>query len=59
MLGNALAYAPNVSVAFLSAARLLNIIDRIPQYRNVSSIPGEQSMVKKSSCQNGLLLHNN
>lgn len=46
MLGNALAYAPNVSVAFLSAGRLLKIIDRVPQYRNVPSLPNEQSMVQ-------------
>jgi hypothetical protein len=34
MLGQSLAYAPNVGVAMISAGRILKILDRIPKIAN-------------------------
>lgn len=39
MLGQALAYAPNVSSALLSAARIFSMIDRVPKIINPNSAP--------------------
>lgn len=39
MLGQALAYAPNVSAAMISAGRILNMIDRIPKIQNPKPMP--------------------
>lgn len=37
MLGQALAYAPNVNSAMLSAGRLMKLLDRTPKMHNPSS----------------------
>lgn len=39
MLAQALSYAPNVNVAILSAARLLQMLDRTPQYAPATGVP--------------------
>lgn len=37
MLGQALAYAPNVNSAMLSAGRLMKLLDRTPKMHNPSN----------------------
>lgn len=45
ILGQALAYAPNVNTAVLSAGRLLRLLDRIPQYSNPTAMPHNNATV--------------
>lgn len=51
MLGNALAYAPNIGLAILSAARLFQIIDRVPQYQNPPALPYNEPFVRKNNTE--------
>lgn len=46
MLAQALSYAPNVNVAVISAARLLRLLDRVPQYIEPSKQPVSKALVK-------------
>lgn len=39
MLGQALAYAPNVNAAVVSAARIMKLLDRVPKMRNPKPLP--------------------
>lgn len=36
MLGQSLAYAPNMNAALLSAGRLFKILDRVPKYASAN-----------------------
>lgn len=45
MLAQALSYAPNVNVAVLSAARLLRLLDRVPQYVAPTKEPVSKALV--------------
>lgn len=47
MLGQALAYAPNVNAAVLSASRIMKLIERKPKMSNPKSLPGVQYDVSK------------
>lgn len=40
ILGQALAYAPNMNAAVYSAGRLFRILDRLPQYAAPATTPG-------------------
>jgi hypothetical protein len=40
MLGQALAYAPNVNSAVLSASRIMKLIERKPKMSNPQAVPG-------------------
>jgi ATP-binding cassette subfamily B (MDR/TAP) protein 1 len=43
MLGQALAYAPNVNAAVVSAARILRLLDRVPKMQNSKPVPFNDS----------------
>lgn len=40
MLGQALAYAPNVNVAVVSASRIMKLLERTPKMSNPKAVPG-------------------
>lgn len=50
MLGQALAYAPNVNSAMLSAGRLMKLLDRTPKMHNPSSSYLSTFEVKSLDC---------
>lgn len=41
MLGQALAYAPNVNAAVVSASRIMKLLKRVPVQSNPQPIPGK------------------
>jgi hypothetical protein len=51
MLGQALAYAPNVNAAIVSASRIKKVLERIPKFNNPIATAGrnyEVSLMHKS-----------
>lgn len=46
MLGQALAYTPNVNTAIISAGRILKLFDRKPQYDNTDISPQKDGWVR-------------
>ena len=46
MLGQALAYAPNVNGAIISASRIKSLIERVPKMKNVSTLPQKSPVVR-------------
>ena len=57
MLGQALAYAPNVNAAVISAGRILRLLDRVPKYNNPKSqaLPYDEPFVSSSTFSNSIL----
>ena len=47
MLGQALAYAPNVNAAVISASRIIKLLERKPLFNNPESLPNQVSQVPK------------
>lgn len=47
MLGQALAYAPNVNAAVVSASRILKLLQRVPNMSNPKPVPSKDYDVKK------------
>jgi len=46
MLGQALAYAPDVNGAIISAFRIKSLIERVPKMKNVSTLPKKSHVVR-------------
>lgn len=59
MLGQALAYAPNVNAAVVAASRIIKLLTRVPNMSNPKPLPYKDYDVSYSLCNLSVVLTQN